>query len=124
MKEYTDQHAKAGLKEKLPEIDVFENSFKDYEITIVFPEFTSICPRTGLPDFAKITIKYVPQKYCLELKSLKMYFLAYRNLGIFNENVVNRILKDIVAACKPKRAEVLGEFTSRGGLSTEISSRF
>lgn len=124
MKQYTDKHAKAGLNEKLPAIDVFQNSFKDYEVTIVFPEFTSICPRTGLPDFAKITIKYVPNKCCLELKSLKMYFIAYRNLGIFNENVVNRVLKDLVAACKPKKMLVTGEFTSRGGISTEISSRF
>lgn len=122
MKTYTEQHAKAGLSEKLPVIDVFLNSFRDYEITINIPEFTSICPRTGLPDFGKITIKYVPKKACIELKSLKTYILGYRDLGIFNENVVNRILKDITSACKPKKISVVGEFTPRGGISTIISA--
>ncbi len=122
MKAYTDQHAKAGLSEKLPRIDVFLNSFRDYEIIINIPEFTSICPRTGLPDFGKITIKYIPKKSCIELKSLKIYILGYRDLGIFNENVVNRILKDIVSACKPKKVKVIGEFTPRGGISTIISA--
>lgn len=124
MKEYTLKHAKAGLKEKLPLIDVFLNSFKDYEVNINIPEFTSICPRTGLPDFGKITINYVPKKYCIELKSLKMYITAYRSLGIFNENVVNRILKDIVSACKPKKVQVIGEFTARGGISVTVEAKY
>jgi 7-cyano-7-deazaguanine reductase len=124
MKEYTQKHARAGLKEKLPPIDVFLNSFKDYEININIPEFTSICPRTGLPDFGKITIRYVPKKYCIELKSLKLYINAYRNLGIFNENVVNRVLKDIVSACQPKKAQVIGEFTPRGGIAVTVEAKY
>ncbi|NQU16816.1 MAG: NADPH-dependent 7-cyano-7-deazaguanine reductase QueF [Candidatus Saganbacteria bacterium] len=124
MREYTQEHARAGLKDKLPLIDVFLNSFKGYEITVVIPEFTSICPRSGLPDFGKITIKYIPKRSCIELKSLKTYILGYRNLGIFNENVVNRILKDIVSACAPKKVLVVGEFTPRGGISTIIEVKY
>ena len=85
-REYKDA-ARAGLKKKLPEIETFLNQFPDYKITIEIPEFTSVCPKTGLPDFGIMTISYVPQKECLELKSLKLYLLAYRNLGIFYENV-------------------------------------
>ncbi|HAW50399.1 TPA: preQ(1) synthase, partial [bacterium] len=84
------EFAKQGLDQKLPKIEVFENQFPDYEITINIPEFTSLCPKTGLPDFGCITIIYTPDKYSIELKSLKMYILAYRNLGIFQENVINR----------------------------------
>lgn len=124
MPEYTEKHAKAGLSAKLPRIEVWPNQFRNYEITISFPEFTAVCPKTGLPDFGTITIRYIPRKWCLELKSLKMYLLAYRNLGIFNENVVNRILKDTVAACKPEWAEVQGEFTPRGGLKSMVEARF
>ena len=87
------------------------------------PEFTSVCPKTGLPDFGKLTLRYVPDKQCLELKSLKMYLLAYRNLGIFQENVVNRFLRDVVKAAKPVRATVIGEFTPRGGLAFASHSR-
>ena len=86
------------------------------------PEFTSVCPKTGLPDFGKLTLRYVPDKLCLELKSLKMYMLAYRNLGIFQENVVNRILRDVVKAAKPVSATVIGEFTPRGGLHSKITA--
>ncbi|HTY13820.1 MAG TPA: preQ(1) synthase [Candidatus Omnitrophota bacterium] len=124
MKEYTEKHARSGLNEKLPAIEVFDNHYRKYEVTIEVPEFTSICPRSGLPDFGKIIIHYMPKKSCLELKSLKMYLLAYRNLGIFNENAVNRILDDMVAACKPEWAVVTGDFMPRGGISTTISARY
>ncbi|MFN7170792.1 MAG: preQ(1) synthase, partial [Candidatus Omnitrophota bacterium] len=112
-KEYTEKHAKMGLKEKLPPLECFPNQFRDYEITIEIPEYTAVCPRTGLPDFGKITIVYMPDKWCVELKSLKFYILGYRNLGIFYENAVNRILRDFVKACKPKWAMVRGEFHPR-----------
>ncbi len=114
--------AEAGLKEKLPEIEVFPSQFSGYEIKIEIPEFTSVCPKTGLPDFGTITIRYVPDKSCLELKSLKMYILAYRNLGIFYENAVNRILNDIVCACRPVEATVTGEFTPRGGIKSTVEA--
>jgi 7-cyano-7-deazaguanine reductase len=122
-REYKDA-ARAGLKKKLPEIETFLNQFPDYKITIEIPEFTSVCPKTGLPDFGTLTISYVPQKECLELKSLKLYLLAYRNLGIFYENAVNRILEDVVAACRPARATVIGEFNPRGGMSSIIEVHF
>jgi len=123
-KEYTEDHAKSGLEGELPTIECWTNQFDDYEITINIPEFTSVCPRTGLPDFGNITIVYTPDKLCLELKSLKMYILAYRNLGIFYENAINRILKDIKAVCSPKRLLVRGEFNFRGGMKTVIEAHF
>ncbi len=101
---YTAEHATAGLDAELPGIETLENQFPGYTIDIDMPEFTSICPRTGLPDHGTLTIEYVPDKLCLELKSLKMYSLAYRNLGIFQENIVNRFVKDLVAACRPVSA--------------------
>ncbi|MFQ6038695.1 MAG: preQ(1) synthase [Candidatus Aminicenantales bacterium] len=118
------QEARAGLRTRLPTIETFPNQFPDYEITIEIPEFTSVCPKTGLPDFGTITIRYVPDKLCLELKSLKMYILAYRNLGIFYENAVNRILEDIVAACRPVRATVVGAFHPRGGIRSTVEARY
>ena len=121
---YTDEHAAAGIDAALPEIGTWPNQFSDYEIEIAIPEFTSVCPKTGLPDFGKLTLRYVPDKKCLELKSLKMYLLAYRNLGIFYENVVNRFLRDVVAAAKPVSATVTGEFTPRGGLHSRITAAF
>ncbi|NOR13962.1 MAG: NADPH-dependent 7-cyano-7-deazaguanine reductase QueF [Candidatus Aminicenantes bacterium] len=122
--EYTEKEAKAGLRTRLPGIDIFPNQFPDYEIKIEHPEFTSICPKTGLPDFGTIFISYVPDKSCLELKSLKMYLLAYRNLGIFYENAVNRILEDIVKACHPVKVSVVGEFNPRGGLISTVEVHF
>ena len=119
---YTDREAKAGLEAKLPPLETFANQFPDYEIAIEFPEFTSVCPKTGLPDFGEITLRYIPDKLCLELKSLKMYSLAYRNLGIFQENVVNRFLRDVVAASKPVSATVVGEFTPRGGVYSKMTA--
>jgi len=106
MKVYGEKEAKAGLKNILPPIETFPNQFADYEIKIEIPEFTSICPKTGLPDFGRLTIRYIPVDFCLELKSLKMYIHSYRNLGIFYENAVNRILEDIVSACNPSQAVV------------------
>jgi 7-cyano-7-deazaguanine reductase len=121
-KQYTDEHARAGLAAPLPLLEVFPNQFPGYEIEIVIPEFTSVCPKTGLPDFGKLTIRYVPSKYCVELKSLKTYELGYRNLGIFYENVVNRFLADFVAAVKPVSATVTGEFTPRGGIYSKVTA--
>jgi len=123
MPRYTDREAKAGLEAKLPPLETFPNQFPDYEIVVDFPEFTSVCPKTGLPDFGRIILSYVPVGRVLELKSLKEYYLAYRNLGIFYENVVNRILADVVAACRPASAVVRGEFNPRGGLSSVVEAR-
>ncbi|MBA7678715.1 NADPH-dependent 7-cyano-7-deazaguanine reductase [subsurface metagenome] len=124
MPRITEKEAKAGLKEKLPAIETFPNQFPGYEIRVEFPEFTSICPKTGLPDFGTIAIRYVPKKHCLELKSLKMYLIAYRDLGIFYENAVNRILEDVVKACQPVRATVTGEFNPRGGLTSVVEANY
>lgn len=121
-KEYNDEHAASGIDAVLPEIETWPNQFENYEIVIDIPEFTSVCPKTGLPDFGKLILTYVPNKHCLELKSFKMYTLAYRNLGIFYENVVNRFLRDVVAAVKPVSATVTGEFTPRGGLHSKITA--
>jgi 7-cyano-7-deazaguanine reductase len=119
---YTDEHARGGVDAELPEIETWPNQYPDYEIEIVQPEFTSVCPKTGLPDFGKIALRYIPDKRCLELKSYKMYLNAYRDLGIFQENAVNRILQDVVKAARPKMATVVGDFTPRGGLSTVITA--
>ena len=119
---YTEEHARAGVEAPLPEIEVWENQFPGYQIEIRMPEFTSVCPKTGLPDHGTITLLYVPGKWCLELKSLKLYMLAYRNLGIFQENLVNRFLRDIVRAAKPVSASVVGEFTPRGGVFSKITA--
>jgi 7-cyano-7-deazaguanine reductase len=121
---YTDEHAGAGIAARLPALDTWPNQFPGYEITIRFPEYTSVCPKTGLPDYGVITIQYTPGKSCLELKALKLYLLAYRNLGIFYENAVNRMLRDIVAAVKPRRCVVRGDFTPRGGLTTTVEARW
>ncbi len=121
-RQYTDEHAAAGVHAALPEIETWPNQYPDYEIEIVMPEFTSVCPKTGLPDFGKIVLRYVPDRRCLELKSYKMYLLAYRDLGIFQENAVNRILADVVRAAKPVRATVVGDFAARGGLTTLVTA--
>ena len=93
---------------------------RDYEIDIRCPEFTSMCPKTGLPDFGEIRIQYVPGQSCLELKALKYYMLEYRNQGIFYEAATNKILDDLVQACQPRRMTVTGAFTARGGISTSV----
>jgi 7-cyano-7-deazaguanine reductase len=121
---YTDADATAGIDAPLPEIETWPNQFPDYEIEIAIPEFTSVCPKTGLPDFGSLTLTYIPDKLCLELKSFKMYTLAYRNLGIFYENVVNRFMADVVKAVKPVSATLKGEFTPRGGLHSRITVTF
>jgi 7-cyano-7-deazaguanine reductase len=124
MREYTDEQASAGIAAPLPDIETWPNQYPTYEIEISIPEFTSVCPKTALPDFGKLTLRYVPGESCLELKSLKMYTLAYRNLGIFYENAVNRILRDIVRACDPVSATLVGEFTPRGGLQSKITASY
>ncbi|HWR37068.1 MAG TPA: preQ(1) synthase [Clostridia bacterium] len=121
---YTPEHAEAGLDFNFPEIETWPNQFPGYEIEIDIPEFTSVCPKTGLPDFGTVWIRYMPDKFCFELKSLKEYINSYRNLGIFQENVVNRILADVVKATKPVWAEVRGEFHPRGGLGTLVVARW
>jgi 7-cyano-7-deazaguanine reductase len=124
-RQYTDQHAAAGVDAKLPEIEVWPNQYATgYEIEIEMPEFTSICPKTGLPDHGVLTLRYTPNKFCLELKSLKMYTLAYRNLGIFQENVVNRILADVVKYAKPTTATLTGDFLPRGGVHTKVTASY
>ena len=105
-------------------LEAFDNPKpgRDYEIEFVFPEFTSVCPVTGQPDFATITVSYIPGRYCVEMKSLKLYFFAYRNKGIFYEGVVNTILDDLVAVLNPKRMTVIGEFAVRGGTAGTVTA--
>jgi len=112
------------VKAALPQIECWENQYPGYEIVIDIPEFTSVCPKTGLPDFGVLAIRYMPAKKCLELKSLKEYLLAYRNLGIFQENIVNRVLEDVVKAARPVWAEVKGDFRPRGGIGTTVVARW
>ena len=121
---YTSAHAESGLDAKLPGIETWPNQFPRYEIVIDVPEFTSVCPKTGLPDFGTLTIRYMPDKDCLELKSLKEYLFTYRDLGIFQENIVNRVLEDVVRSAKPVWAVVRGDFRPRGGISTLIEARW
>lgn len=122
--QYTEQHAKSGINAPLPPLETWPNQFPGYEITIEIPEYTAICPKTQLPDFGTITIHYMPRKACVELKSLKLYIHGYRNIGIFYENAVNRILQDLVNACRPEWAVVTGTFTARGGLSSTIQAKY
>src|SRR5436853_5718504 len=124
MRDYTAEHARAGINAKLPALKTWPNQFASYVITTKFPEYSSVCPKTGLPDYGTITIQYMPRKECIELKALKMYLLAYRDLGIFYENAVNKILRDVVSAVKPEWCVVRGEFTPRGGLTTTTFSRW
>lgn len=124
MSKYTKKHAVSGIDATLPKIECIPNLHKDYEITINIPEYTSVCPKTGLPDFGTIIIKYMPDKFCVELKSLKYYIIGYRDLGIFYENIANRILDDVVKACKPKWAAVTGVFNARGGMTATIEARY
>ena len=97
---------------------------RDYEITIRCPEFTSVCPKTGLPDFGEIRISYIPDEQCIELKALKYYLIGFRNRGIFYEHVTNEILDDLVAALRPRRMTVVGDFSVRGGIKTEVTVRY
>ena len=113
-------------KLKTPAIDVWQNQYQDKEYTIIMdvPEFTCICPKTGLPDFADIKIEYSPDKYCIELKSFKMYTISYRSVGIFHEHVVNKILEDFVDAAKPRWVKITGTFNSRGGIQTTVAAEY
>ena len=97
---------------------------RDYEIRIRCPEFTSICPKTGLPDFGEIRITYTPDDRCIELKALKYYLIGFRDRGIFYEDVTNQILDDLVAACHPRRMSVVGDFSVRGGISTQVTATY
>ena len=125
MARYTDRHAASGVRHALPRLETWPSQYpSDYEIVITIPEFTSVCPKTGLPDFATLTVTYVPDRRCVELKSLKEYVNAYRNLGIFNENAVNRVLGDLVRALQPRRIAVKGAFAPRGGIQTTVEARF
>jgi 7-cyano-7-deazaguanine reductase len=107
-------------------IEVVDNQYpeKEYTVNIEFPEFTCVCPKTGLPDFATIRIEYIPARKLVELKSLKMYFISYRNVGAFHEHVVNKILDDFVAACQPRKAKIIGEFNVRGGIKTTVTAEY
>jgi len=124
MRRYTEEHARSGIAAPLPSIECWENQYPGYQIEIAIPEYTAICPKTGLPDFGTITVHYTPDRLCLELKSLKEYITAYRSLGIFYENAVNRILRDLVAACHPIWMTVRGEFTPRGGIQSRIEANY
>jgi 7-cyano-7-deazaguanine reductase len=108
----------------IDKLETFDNKYpgREYTITIVNPEFTSVCPKTGLPDFGTIAIQYIPAKKCIELKSLKYYFLEYRSMGIFYETVTNKILDDLVSVLHPKWIEVTGTFTARGGIATTVKT--
>ena len=107
-------------------VETFANRHpeRDYEIKIVAPEFTAVCPRTGQPDFATLTLTYVPDRLCLELKSLKMYLQSYRNRGIFHEDATNTILNDLVKSCSPRRMTLIGNFNARGGIHTTVTASY
>ncbi|MCX7927643.1 MAG: preQ(1) synthase [Candidatus Omnitrophica bacterium] len=120
-----------GLQEnirnlKTPPIEVWKNQYPDkhYSVLLEIPEFTCICPKTGLPDFATITIEYSPNKWCVELKSFKMYTIFFRNVGIFHEHVINRILEDFVKAVKPRWVKIKGVFNPRGGITTTVECQY
>lgn len=111
---------------KTPAIDTWMNQYNDREYTIelTVPEFTCVCPKTGLPDFATITIRYVPDQQCIELKSFKEYIVFYRNVGIFHEHVINKMLDDFVRACAPRSVEIIGDFNVRGGIKTVVKANY
>ncbi len=127
MKKKTYKGLQKGIRKlKTPKIDTWQNQYpdKDYRIKIESPEFTCICPKTGLPDFADIKIEYIPDKYCIELKSFKLYLVSYRSVGIFHEHAVNRILDDFVLAAKPRWAFVEMVFNPRGGITTTCNAEY
>ena len=107
-------------------LELFENPRpgRDYRIIIRCPEFTSVCPKTGQPDFGEIVIEYCPEKLCIELKSLKLYLQSFRNKGIFYEALTNEILDDLTGACKPRRMKIISRFTPRGGITTEVVTEY
>lgn len=111
---------------KAPKIEAWENQYADkvYTINLDVPEFTRICPKTGLPDFALIHIEYSPRKLCVELKSFKLYTIFYRSVGIFHEHLINKILEDLVQAVKPRWMKITGEFNPRGGIKTTVTAEY
>jgi 7-cyano-7-deazaguanine reductase len=111
---------------KTPEIEVWENQYPDklYAISLDIPEFTCICPKTGLPDFADIKIEYCPGKFCIELKSFKMYTIFFRDIGIFHEHLINKMLEDFVRSAQPRSARITGVFNPRGGITTTVTSEY
>jgi 7-cyano-7-deazaguanine reductase len=126
-----DKASYEGLQEgirnlKTPKIEVWQNQYADkvYAINLDIPEFTCICPKTGLPDFAVIQIEYSPNKFCVELKSFKLYIISFRNVGIFHEHLINKILEDFVNAVKPRWVKIAGTFNSRGGITTTVSAEY
>lgn len=128
---FSNKGSYQGLQEnirklKTPEIEVWENKYRDKNYTIRFEtrEFTCLCPKTGLPDFADLCIEYIPDRYCVELKSFKLYLVSYRNIGIFHEHVINRIFDDFIRVCKPRWAKIGGEFNLRGGIKTTVSREY
>ena len=114
------------MDKKLKLLEVFKNQYsnRDYTVTHIAPEFTSLCPKTGQPDFGKITLEYIPDKLCVELKSLKIYLNSYRNDGIFYESVTNKILDDLVSVCKPRYMKITADFNVRGGISSVIVAEY
>ena len=124
MKEYTKEHAEK--RANTPEIEAWPNQYadRDYWIEISMPEFTCVCPRTGLPDFATINIRYIPDQVCLELRSLKLYLNSFRHVGIFHENVANQIRDDIIKYASPRKLFVETNFNVRGGLHTVIKAEY
>ena len=111
---------------KYSDLEVVENEYKDrdYTINISIPEFNCVCPRTGLPDFANIKIQYVPDQYIVELKSLKLYVVKFRNIGVFHEHVTNKILDDFVKIAQPKKVNICGDFHPRGGVKTSVEAKW
>ncbi len=114
------------MKPNYKDLDVVENQYQDreYTIDVDIPEFNCVCPKTGLPDFGTLHIRYIPNKYIVELKSLKLYIVKFRNLGIFHEHVTNQILDDFKKACSPKQIEIIGDFNPRGGIKTVVTSKW
>lgn len=114
------------MDKKLKLLEVFKNQYsnRDYTVTHIAPEFTSLCPKTGQPDFGKITIEYIPDKLCIELKSLKIYLNSYRDDGIFYESITNKILDDLVSVCKPRYMKITADFNVRGGISSVIVAEY
>ena len=114
------------LQVPVGQLETFPNQYagREYEIVIRCPEFTSVCPKTGQPDFGTVTFVYTPAETCIELKSLKLYLQGFRNQGIFYEHIVNKMLDDLVAACQPIRARVIGDFSPRGGITTQVTASF
>jgi 7-cyano-7-deazaguanine reductase len=120
------ERSRGSARERKQTLETFPNPRpgRDYEIAIRCPEFTSVCPKTGLPDFGEIRITYVPDQRCIELKALKYYLIDFRNRGIFYEAVTNQILDDLVAVCAPRRMTVIGDFSARGGITTMVTASY